>query len=59
VVGVSLPKFQQNEAHVCRWCRGVLQFFTAGEKEVRCWTVLKGALAPQVRDLGAFPDFVT
>jgi len=25
----------------------LIYFFTAGEKEVRCWTVYKGALAPQ------------
>jgi hypothetical protein len=24
------------------------QFFTAGEPEVRCWTVQSGAFAPQV-----------
>jgi obg-like ATPase 1 len=26
---------------------GLIYFFTAGEKEVRCWTVQEGALAPQ------------
>jgi len=25
----------------------LIHFFTAGEKEVRCWTVYKGATAPQ------------
>jgi obg-like ATPase 1 len=25
----------------------LMYFFTAGEKEVRCWTVYNGALAPQ------------
>jgi obg-like ATPase 1 len=25
----------------------LIYFFTAGEKEVRCWTVYDGALAPQ------------
>ena len=26
---------------------GLIHFFTCGEKEVRCWTVQKGSLAPQ------------
>ena len=25
----------------------LIHFFTAGEKEVRCWTLQRGALAPQ------------
>ena len=27
---------------------GMIYYFTAGEKEVRCWTLLGGSLAPQV-----------
>ena len=26
----------------------LIYYFTAGETEVRCWTILKGTLAPQV-----------
>lgn len=28
---------------------GLIFFFTAGEKEVRCWTIQDGWLAPQAR----------
>ena len=33
----------------------LIYFFTAGEKEVRCWTVYNGALAPQAP--GVIADF--
>ena len=26
----------------------LIYYFTAGETEVRCWTIIKGCLAPQV-----------
>eukprot|EP01134_Creolimax_fragrantissima_P001483 CFRG1483T1 len=39
----ALPKAIVNAYHELN----LIHFFTAGEKEVRCWTVYGGALAPQ------------
>ena len=37
-----------------------MYYFTAGETEVRCWTFLKGTLAPQVKgEDEAVPMFVS
>ena len=34
----------------------LITYFTAGEKEVRAWTVLRGSKAPQPRDQKLPPD---
>lgn len=65
----SLPKITTNGYQTL----GLSYYFTAGEKEVRCWTIRQGCLAPQAAgvihsdfergfikaEVVAFDDFVT
>jgi GTP-binding protein YchF len=34
-------------AQLCHQCLGYITYFTAGEKEVRAWSIVQGTLAPQ------------